>query len=320
MRADRLLSLMMLLQNRGQMSARELADALEVSERTIYRDIDALSAAGVPVYGEPGRAGGYALLDSYRTTLTGLSDGEVRALFMLSIPAPLHALGVSRELKAALLKLSAALPASRREDEARVRQRIYLDSAAWQQEESPPLLAVLHRAVWQDRCVLLRYRPPFSLEIERRVAPYSLVAKAGAWYLVFAGGGRVRVQAVAELLGARMLAEPFERPADFDLAAFWEAWCARRAVARFEYAVAVRVAPTAWPDLPHYLGGGVPLPAAPPAPDAEGWLPLALRFSSLETARSRLLGLGGAVEVLAPEPLRFSLLDHARQIIKVYAP
>ena len=108
MRADRLLSLMMLLQARGRMTATKLAEELEVSERTIYRDMDALSAAGVPLYGEPGPEGGFALLDSYRTTLTGLSEGEVRALFMLSIPAPLAELGVSQDLKAALLKLSAA--------------------------------------------------------------------------------------------------------------------------------------------------------------------------------------------------------------------
>ena len=131
MRADRLLSLLMLLQTRGRMTAVCLSHELEVSERTIYRDINALSATGVPIYGEPGREGGYSLLDSYRTSLTGLNEGEVRALFMMQIPDALAQLGVSQELKAALLKLTAALPAARRADEEKVRQRFYLDSTPW---------------------------------------------------------------------------------------------------------------------------------------------------------------------------------------------
>src|SRR5512136_703550 len=135
MRADRLLSLLMLLQARGRMTAQELAAELEVSERTIYRDINALSASGVPVYAESGPGGGCALLDSYRTNLTGLDQDEVRALFMLSIPAPLDQLGVSQELRTALLKLSAALPDTRRGDEERTRQRIHLDSTWWFQPE-----------------------------------------------------------------------------------------------------------------------------------------------------------------------------------------
>jgi len=144
----------MLLQIRGRMTARELGKKLEVSERTIYRDIDALSAAGVPVYGEPGPEGGYALVDSYRTNLTGLTKGEVRALFMLGIPAPLADLGMSQELGAALLKLSAALPDARRHDEERVCfcQRFHLDSTWWRQgEELVPHLQTIHQAVWQDR-------------------------------------------------------------------------------------------------------------------------------------------------------------------------
>jgi predicted DNA-binding transcriptional regulator YafY len=137
MRADRLISLLMFLQTRGRMTAQELAKELEVSERTVYRDIKALSTAGVPIYTMRGPGGGCALLDSYRTDLTGLTDDEVRALFMLSIPAPLAELGVSQELEAALLKLSAALPAARRYEENRVRQRILLDSIPWFHPHEP---------------------------------------------------------------------------------------------------------------------------------------------------------------------------------------
>src|SRR5512134_2290707 len=137
MRADRLLSMMMLLQARGTLTARELAETLEVSERTIYRDLDALSAAGIPVCAERGPGGGCYLLDSYRTTLTGLNEGEVRALFMLSIPAPLIELGVSGELRAALLKLTASLPAGRQGKQEQIRQRLHLDPTGWSQSEEP---------------------------------------------------------------------------------------------------------------------------------------------------------------------------------------
>src|SRR5512139_384786 len=194
MRADRLLSLLMLLQARGRMTAQELAQELEVSERTIYRDINALSASGVPVYAESGPGGGCALLDSYRTNLTGLTADEARALFMLSIPAPLDQLGVTQELKAALLKLSAALPEARRHDEERVRQRVYLDSLNWfQAEEAAPYLQTLYRAVWDDRKVAITLRVQFDAfidaQIEQVIAPYGLVSKAGVWHIVAARHG-----------------------------------------------------------------------------------------------------------------------------------
>src|SRR5512147_1801731 len=203
MRADRLLSLLMLLQARGRMTAQELAQELEVSERTIYRDINALSASGVPIYAESGPGGGCALLDSYRTNLTGLTADEARALFMLSIPAPLDQLGVTQELKTALLKLSAALPEARRHDEARIRQRIHLDSLGWFQEAgAEPHLQTLYRAVWEDRKVAVTLRLEFGAflqtQIEQVIAPYGLVAKAGVWHIVAAVDDRLRVYRAAD--------------------------------------------------------------------------------------------------------------------------
>lgn len=322
MRADRLLSLLMLLQARGRMTAGRLAQELEVSERTIYRDIDALSVAGVPVYGEAGPAGGYALLDSYRTNLTGLTEGEVRALFMLSVPQPLTDLGVSQELGAALRKLSAALPSARRGDEQRVRQRFHLDAVSWDQvEESAPHLAIIHQAVWQDRKLHLAYRIyPLAVRVEQTVAPYGLVAKAGVWHLVYGLKGALRVQRVAALLDARLSDESFARPADFDLAQFWREWCAARDVSRVHYVVTVRVAPAFVSELPIYFGDPVrdQIARAGP-PDVEGWLTLQLSFESLEAARARILGFGRGVEVLVPYALRRSILDYAEQIVALYA-
>jgi len=320
MRADRLLSLLMLLQARGRMTARELAMELEVSERTIYRDIEALSIAGVPVYGESGPEGGYALLDSYRTNLTGLTEGEVRALFMLSIPAPLAELGVSQELKAALLKLSAALPKARRRDEEWMRQRFHLDDTWWQHSEEPvPYLKTLQQAVWEDRKLYLRYRPPFAVEIERLVNPYGLVAKAGVWYLVYARNERVRAQRVSELIEVRITSKSFERPENFNLGAFWRTWCAEHEAFLSDYIATVRVAPNFIPELPRYFGNHIRARIAQAGPpDTEGWIKLDLSFESFEHARQRMLGFGRGVEVLEPRALRRSVLDHAEQIVALY--
>ena len=152
MRADRLLSLLMLVQTRGKMTVKKLADELEVSERTIYRDITALSATGIPVYASRGPGGGVRLIEEYRTTLTGLTPDETRALFMLSIPAPLTQLGLGEKFRGALLKLSAALPDALRTDESRTRQRIHLDSSWWfQSEQQVPCLQTIQQALFQDR-------------------------------------------------------------------------------------------------------------------------------------------------------------------------
>jgi predicted DNA-binding transcriptional regulator YafY len=321
MRADRLLSLLMLLQTRGQMTARKLAEELEVSERTIYRDIDALSAAGVPVYAERGPGGGCTLMDGYRTDLTGLTRDEVRALFMLSVPAPLADLGLSQELSAALRKLSAALPVTRRVDEQRMRECIHLDSVWWYQHEEPvPYLRTIQEAVWSDHRLHLCYRLPFQAESERLVDPYGLVAKAGVWYVVCAHGGRMRVHRVSDVLGAREADETFQRPPDFDLGAFWKAWCADYEQNRPQYPVTVRVAPDLVRHLPHLFGEPIRSNIARAgAPDAEGWLTLTLPFETFEAARERILGLGRAVEILEPTALRDSVQDFATQVVALYS-
>jgi predicted DNA-binding transcriptional regulator YafY len=276
----------------------------------------------VPIYAEPGRDGGYGLVDRYRTSLTGLSEGEVRALFMLSIPAPLAELGVNQELKAALLKLTAALPATRRGDEARVRDRFYLDAVGWEHDGSPtPHLHVIHQAVWQDLRVEVKYRPIFSAEIEQIVDPYGLVVKAGEWYVVFAYRERIRARRVSEFMDVGLTGESFTRPSGFALETFWKAWCAERVERHQQFHVRARIAPEARDWLAFYLGSRArdALAHAGP-PDAEGWFTLDLTFDTLETARARLLPLGSAVEVLKPDALRLSLADFAEQTLRLYRP
>ena len=326
MRADRLISLLMLLQTRGRMTAQELATELEVSERTIYRDIEALGASGVPVYAESGPGGGCSLVDSYRTTLNGLNADEVRALFTLSVPAPLDALGMSQPLKAALLKLSAALPASQRNGEAiGVRQRIYLDSTPWgtSAAESTPHLQTILRAVWQDHKLRLVRHVYFAgfidTQLEHVVIPLGLVAKEGVWHVACGCEGRMQVFRVAHLTSVDVLDETFERPSGFDLVAFWEEWCDAVERGRASFNVTVRLAPQMLEHLPQYLGRRVKVAQVTPEyPDPAGWQTLCLTFETLNEARERLLALGGMVEVLEPPELRWSIADYAEQIAKLY--
>lgn len=319
MRADRLISLIMLLQARGRMTASSLAAELGVSERTIYRDMTVLSAAGVPVYGEAGLAGGYSLVDSYRTSLTGLTPSEVRALFMLQIPEPLAALGMDQDLKSALRKLSAALPESRRVDEERTLQRFHLDASGWRQAGGfTPYLHILYQAAWQDQCVKLTYQPMSNVEIEQVVEPYGLVMKAGAWYLVYRLQDKFRVHEINTLHQVQLLEQSFIRSRDFNLAAFWSGWCAQVKQSALSYPVILRVAPHMLPWLPRLLGGAIGESEHLPPSEAEEWIRLEVRFASLEEARNRLLSLGGGVEVVAPRALQLSLLDYAQQVIARY--
>jgi predicted DNA-binding transcriptional regulator YafY len=320
MRADRLLSFLMLLQTRGRMTSQQLSNELEVSVRTIYRDLDALSAAGIPVYTERGPGGGCSLMDNYRTTLTGMKEDETRALFMLSIPTPLAQLGVSQELKAALLKLSAALPGSQKQNEMQVRQRIYLDSSWWFQSEEPtPFLPEIHKAVWQDRKLNLTYRLRFNSQAQHVIEPYSLIAKAGIWYLLFMREGRFRILRISEILDAQPTDEHFQRTDDFDLETYWNIYCEEYEKNRALYPVLVRVAPHFVQYLPHYFGNPVREKVEHAgSPDEEGWIKLRLMFDSLEEARDRILGFGRAVEVLEPEALRRSIIDYATQILQFY--
>ena len=320
MRADRLISLLMLLQSRGKLPAYHLAKELEVSERTIYRDIEALSMAGVPVYAERGPGGGCTLLESYRSNLTGLTAAEVQALFMLSIPAPLAQLGVSQELKAALLKLSAALPAAHRLEEERARQRIYLDSTWWfQAEETVPCLPAIQQALWQNRQVKISFRLQFGAEVERVVSPLGLVAKTNVWYMVAGWNGGQRVYRVASITQAQVLDDEATRPPDFDLAAFWKDWAEGYEGQRSSFQVTARLAPELVRELPRYFGDGtLAAMAKAGAPDEHGWVTLTLPFEHFYAARDKILSLGAAIEVIEPEALRLSVIDFAEQIVNFY--
>ncbi len=321
MRADRLLALLMLLQTHQRLTARQLAEELEVSERTIYRDVVALSAAGIPVYTETGPGGGIALIENYRTNLTGMRPEEVQALSMLNIPAPLADLGVDKALKTGLLKLAAAIPPSLRADQTQAQQRIHLDATWWFQAEAPsPYLETIKQAVWNNRLLHITYQGEFYYIGEQVVAPYGLVAKTNVWYLVYAHAEHIRIRRVSQILSADLLDETFERPGDFDLAAFWCRWCADYEQNRSSYEVRARVSPVLAERLPALLQDNSPDHlAAPPDDKGAEWPTVTLQFESFDAARTRLMGFGGAIEVLEPLALRRSMADYARQIQLRYA-
>jgi predicted DNA-binding transcriptional regulator YafY len=326
MRADRLLSMLMLLQTQGRMTARELAAELDVSERTIYRDITALGTAGVPVCAERGLGGGISLVEQYRSDLTGLNKDEVQALFMLSIPTALSDLGRDQELKAALLKLSAALPSTLKDDQQRVRQRIYIDPHPRVQAKAGgalPHLSIVQQAVWEDRVIELTYRSVMGDwvgPLESRIYPYGLVARGGHWYLVGKRRDHVAVVRVDYILDARLTSEFCVRPDDFELITFWESWCVQEASNRSYFPVLVRLSPQLISVLPNLFGEEIQQNLDEAGePDSMGWITLELPFEFHEQALARLLPLGGSIEVLEPIALRCSVKDYAEQILAVYS-
>ncbi|QRN82835.1 YafY family transcriptional regulator [Chloroflexota bacterium] len=322
MRADRLLSIMLLLQGRGKMTAQDLAEELEVSERTVYRDIDALCTAGVPVYSESGHGGGYGLTEDYRLHLTGLSKDELRALMTLGSFAPLSDLGLRDELRAALLKISASLPESSRYDDERIQRFFHFDQTWWQQSSAwMPHLQKVQEALWQDRKLEILYRLPQPLEVRHLVSPYGLVVKAGRWYLVCERNGSVFVYRLSELLDVQLSDETFTRVDDFDLAAFWSKWCQRYEGFLTVFTATLDVAPAVFPLLHKTFGSQVEeqLLVANQA-EADGWQRIDVAFESFESAREKVLGLGSGVRVIAPLALRLSVQDYAHQIVKLYQP
>ena len=320
MRADRLLSMLMLLQTRGRMTAEELAEKLEVSPRTIYRDLDALSIAGVPVYSERGPSGGISLLEDYRTNLTGLTRDEVQALFMFTVPGLFAALKIDKTQQAANLKLIAALPAPFQKDVEWVRQRIHLDPAGWHQPaEAMPYLSTIQEAVWQNRRLRIVYRRSDGEWVKRMVDPYGLVAKTSVWYLVAGMMRGIFTYRVSRIREVVLTGYYFERPDDFDLPAFWTKWCAEFEASHDQYEVTLRVHPEEIPLLVQTFGEGIhTLFEQAGSPDEEGCYALSLTFESQEAACQKLLGLGTRVEVVGSQALRERMLEMARQLVGFY--
>ncbi|MET8438485.1 WYL domain-containing protein [Streptomyces sp900116325] len=322
MRAARLIKMVLLLQSRPAMTAAELARELEVSERTITRDAQALSEAGVPVYADRGRAGGYRLVGGYRTRLTGLARNEAEALFLSGLPSALREMGLEDAASAARLKVSAALLPSLRDASDTAAQRFHLDAPGWYQEPvTPGLLPAVAEAVWDDRMVKARYRRggPGS-EVERELAPYGLVLKAGVWYVCARAGTDFRVYRMDRFAAVAVTDERFVRDEDFALPAFWDERAAQFARSILRTEVTVRVSEAGVGRLPHLVDRSAALDALDAAgpPDVDGWRTVVLPVESLDVAYSQLLSLGPELEVLEPAALRTRFGAAAERLSDLY--
>lgn len=301
MRSSRLLAILLLLQARGRATAQKLAETFEVSERTIYRDIDALSAAGVPVYADRGPGGGFALLEGYRTTLTGLTEPEAQTLLLAGFPQAIEAAGLSASAATAQLKLHNALPD--RLDGQHLAQRMHLDPVGWyRRADDTENLVRATTATLSGRKLRIDYES-WSGRIERVLDPLGLVLKAGTWYLVAAVAGSPRTYRVASIRSAHLLDEDAERPSGFSLAGYWAAYCEtfERGLARAS--ARIRVSESVMHRV-NMLGSAVEdaIRAAPP--DEEGWRSAEVPIESVDHAASLFMLLAPCIVVLAPGELR----------------
>ncbi|GAA1969900.1 YafY family protein [Amycolatopsis minnesotensis] len=322
MRASRLLSVLLLLQNRGRMTAEELATELEVSVRTVYRDIEALSASGVPVYADRGRAGGYQLVDGYRTRLTGLTEEEAQSLSLAGLPVAAAELGLGTVLAAAQLKLYAAMPEELRTRAGKVAERFYLDVPGWHRGiESLPVLSAVAEAVWQARRVRIRYERWGQRIVERVLDPLGLVLKAGNWYLAGRCEGSDRTYRVSRILELTDLGEPFDRPADFDLGEYWRQWSEQFEQRMFPRIAHVRMSPKARMLAPFYTGavGARAVREAERGSGEDGWIEVDLPVEPGESAVGELLRFGPDLEVLGPPELRARLAERIAEMGAAYA-
>ncbi|MGC7102193.1 helix-turn-helix transcriptional regulator [Amycolatopsis lurida] len=322
MRASRLVSMLLLLQARGRMTARELAAELEVSVRTIYRDAESLHAAGIPLYGDAGPAGGYQLLDGYRTRLTGLTAEEAETLFLTGLPGPAAELGLAQVAGAAQLKVLAAMPAELRERAGRIASRFHLDAPGWYSDaEETPHLSAVADAVWTQRALHVRYhrwREP--RDVERTLHPYGLVLKAGRWYLVASSGERTATYRVNQILELSE-GERFERPPEFDLAAYWAAYRADFQARRQRGAAVIRLSPSGAEQFPDAYSADVVKAFAESAgePGEDGWVTGTIPIESIAYTAGYLLRLGPEVEVLDPPELRDRITQLVDGLSKLYA-
>ena len=320
-RAGRLVSILLLLQTRGRLTATALAAELEVSVRTIYRDVESLQGAGVPIYGDAGPAGGYQLLDGYRTRLTGLSAPEAEAMFLAGLPEPAAALGLGTVVAAAALKLRAALPADLRDRSGRIQERFHLDAPGWYSDgaETPFLVAVAD-AVWNERRIQVRYRRwRAPTDVTRTLCPLGLVLKAGRWYVIGAVDETVRTFRVDQILDLSPL-DGFQRPPGFDLGSYWRGYLRdfHERLARDE--AVIRLSPAGRERFAMLFSGPVAAAAEASAgpPDAAGWITTTIPIESYAHAETELLRLGGQVEVVSPAELRYRLAAIAESLAALY--
>jgi predicted DNA-binding transcriptional regulator YafY len=319
MRASRLLFILTTLQARGRASARALADEYGVSLRTIYRDVDALSAAGIPIYSERGNQGGYRLLDGYRTRLNGLSALEAEALFLSGLSGQAAELGLEAACTSARDKLLAALPAEVREGAGRMRVRFHLDVPGWfEASERPACLPQLAQAVWGEQPVRIRYRS-WTAEKERVLDPLGIVLKGGAWYLVARSGTGVRTYRVSRIRELQLLDGRIDRSEEFDLPAYWAESARRFEQEQHPERATLRLSPWGIKMMEAFLPPFAVAHAALGEASPDGWRTVTLPVGPVQHAAYELLRFGAEAEVLAPDALRLHIGRIAGNLAQRYS-
>ena len=323
MRASRLLSILMLLQSRGRMSAHALADEMEVSVRTVYRDIDQLSAAGVPVWADRGRAGGFQLQDGWQTRLTGLTEPEAQAVFLAGLPGPARELGLGGAMASARLKVLASLPEEWRSQAQRVSSRFHLDPIDWFRASArTDHLNAVADAVWSERRVKMRYESWNGI-VDREVEPLGIVLKAGVWYMAAraAGDADVRTYRLGSILALTLTDERFTRAPHFDLAAYWQASTERFEKGVYRDTAVMRVSARGLKLLQDFspVVADAATRSAKACDEPGGWLRVSIPIESIDHAANQLLRLGVDAEALEPRALRERMAQIAQRISALYA-
>lgn len=318
MRGDRLISILLLLQSHGRMTAGELAKELEVSERTIYRDMDALSGTGIPVVADRGKNGGWSLLENYRTDLTGLKEAEIQALFVSPSAHLLEDLGLTRISSEARNKLIASLPSTYRENAKDVWNRIHIDTRSWRrQQEKTASFEVLKQAIWEESKLKITYQRADGKTADRIVSPLGLVAKGDLWYLIAAkDNGDIRNYRASRIQHAELLEERFIRPVDFDLAEYWNSSTQAFIKNLPSYEVKVEAAAAVISRLT--FSGRFARVLEVGAENGEGLVPVTLSFDTENEALGYLLGFGDQLKVVEPEGLGSRILEMAERTAAFY--
>lgn len=321
MRADRLLAILLLLQNRGRMTAQALAEELDVSIRTMYRDLDALSIAGAPIYADRGPGGGWNLLKDYQAAFSWFTEAELRLLFTAAKESPINELAEKDARQALWLKLFSILPTAQRRYTEEARQRLYLDTEKWwNQRESVPFLHILHDAVWAQQKVHIVYRRSDGTTTTRLIEPLGLVSKGYIWYVVGNSEDISRVYRISRIQSCVLTEVRFERPEKFDLSLFWKEWQNDFWQTFSPITVTIRTTLAETNTLAKVLGEEVYRLVDQPDTVREGDnIELQLQFESLDAAQRALLGLGTAVEVLFPTELRNQLQKIAASVTSLYS-
>jgi predicted DNA-binding transcriptional regulator YafY len=315
MRADRLLSMLLLLQARNKLTAAELADELEVSKRTVLRDVEALSVANVPIYSQKGPGGGIFLDEQYRLILSGFQQSELQGLFVSGFPKFLAELGLNEPTQEGAEKLYGVLPKRHQSAIKAFQQRIHIDPKWWWYEETPPAFwPLLQQAVYEDKRVRVVYEKHDKEIQERILEPYGLVAKASVWYLIAKRDGEFRSYRVSRFHNVQLLNEPFTRDPAFDLASFWERTLATTREYMPSYQCTLRVPQASLEFLRYYVPGNAEITEIS---EREGWSLIELRVMDMHSARMLILGLDGQVEIIEPEKLKETVLQSAKAVLEV---